>query len=500
MVPSRLVITSRRLLPLATLLFLALGAIGAMGLPTVVAYPLVAGLAVVAGVAVTVGLRDLRRAVAAIPAPDPDAEPGSIARWRHRTFSALEDRNFRALYIGNMLQFGAQQMQQVVRGYLVFHLTGSFAALGTMALANAVPSLLVSPIGGVIADRATKKTVIQSAQAFNAMNATVIAILAAGWFGLELQFWHLFVGAFLQGTVNSMMQPSRQSMISDLVGRDRLMNAIGINSSGQTMMQLMGPGFAGFLISALSVSTVYAVMATMYLLAVTFTMRLPAHPLFAFTPEAGGAGAGRGGGGRRRGAAGLGDLFGGLAYVARDPTIRVVLAVNFLIVIVAMPYTQLIPGFVADVLHKGAFEQGVLQSTQGIGAVIGAVLVASAPSRGRGKMLMGCGALLGLGIVGFATSTNFWVTLPIMVFLGIGQAGRQAIGQVLIQTYSTEEYRGRVISVWFMQFGLVQFGTFIVGYLAQAVGPRLAIGGMAALLVVAMGLSTVFVRRMRDLE
>ena len=494
--------TPYRLLPLATLLFLALGALAASGAPVVDAYPLVGGLVVIAGLAVTVGARDLKRAVEALPVPDPDAPAGVIVRWRHRTFSALEDRYFRSLYIGNMLQFGSQQMQQVVRGYLVFHLTGSFAALGTMALANAIPSLLASPVGGVIADRATKKTVIQVAQGYNAVNAVLLAIVAGGWFGLELQFWHLFLSAFLQGTVNSIMQPSRQSMISDLVGRERLMNAIGINSSGQTMMQLMGPGLAGFLIATLSPSMVFAVMSMMYILAMTFTMRLPAHPLFAFAQSADGAAAAAGGrgGGRGRGGASVGDLFGGLVYVARDPTIRMILGVNFLIVIVAMPYTQLIPGFVADVLHKGAFEQGMLQSTQGIGAVLGAIFVASAPSKGRGKMLIASGTLLGLGIIGFASSTNFWITLPIMVFLGAGQASRQAMGQVLIQSYSSEEYRGRVVSVWFMQFGLVQFGTFIVGHLAEIFGPQLALGGMAAFLVATMGLCMAFVPRMRDLE
>ncbi len=498
--------TTRRLLPLAVLLFAGIGSLYALDAPAAAVYPLVAGLALVAALAIRSGGREVARAVEAMPVPDPNVE-GAVVRWRHRTFSALEDANFRALYIGNMLQFGSQQMQLVVRGYLVYNLTGSYAALGTMALANAVPSLIVSPIGGVVADRATKKDVIQVAQAYNAVNAILLAIIAAGWFGLHLQFWHLFVSAFLQGTVNSVMQPSRQSMISDLVGRDRLMNAIGINSSGQTMMQLMGPAMAGFLIAALSPSMVFGFQGVLYILAVTFTMRLPAKPVFAFVAaaegEAEGPGHGRsrgGGHGRRRGAASFGDLVDGLAYVARDPTIRMVLGVNFLIVIVAMPYTQLLPGFVASVLHEGPAVQGLLQSVQGIGAVLGAVFVASAPSRGRGKMLIGCGALLGIAIVGFASSTILWVTLPIMILLGFGQSGRMAIGQVLIQEYSTEEYRGRVVSVWFMQFGLVQFGTFIVGQLAEAVGPQLAIGGLAALLVAAMGLCMLFAPKMRDLD
>jgi MFS family permease len=446
--------------------------------------------------------------MANVSAPAQPEEPGLVREesWRQRTFGALSDSNFRLLYIGNIMQFGSMQMQLVVRGWLVYDLTGSFAALGTMSLANAIPGLLFSPIGGVVADRAPKKTVIQIAQMFNAVNAAILAIFAAGLFGTHLEFWHLFLSAFLQGGVNSIMQPSRQSIISDLVGRDRLMNAIGVNASGQTLMQLMGPGIAGFMIAALSPSAVFWVMSAMYMIAVTFTMRLPAHPLFAYVhaPRAAAPAGGR----QRRGSGGFKDLADGMRYVAKDPTIRMLILVNFLIVIVAMPYTMLLPGFVRDVLcrepactaQQSGVMQGTLQSIQGVGALVGAMVVASAASRGRGKMMIAWGALLGVGIVAFASSSNFWITLPIMVIIGGGQAGRMAIGQVLIQVYSEEEYRGRAMSVWFMQFSLVQFGTFLVGILAEFLGPQLAIGGLAGLLVVAMGLVYTFMPRMRELD
>ena len=428
------------------------------------------------------------------------AVPGP-AGWVRRTFGAvLDDRHFRNLFLGNMLQFGSMQMQLVVRSWLVFHITGSFAALGTMALANAVPGIIFSPIGGLIADRAPKKTVIQAAQFYNVLNAAVLALLAVGWLGFELEFWHLFLSSFLQGGVNSIMMPSRQSMISDLVPRDRLMNSIGINSSGQTFMQLVGPGIAGFLIAALSPGAVFALMAAMYFFAMTFTMRLPKTPLYGFAQSEAGQAAARARSGGRRGASGFKDLKDGMRYVATDPVIRMLVLVNFLIVVVAMPYTMLLAGFLKDVLDKGAFEQGMLQSIQGVGAVGGSIFIASSASRGRGKMMIFWGALLGVSITAFAISTNYWITLPIMILIGAAQAGRMAIGQVLVQSYSAEEYRGRVQSVWFMQFSLVQVGTFFVSLLAEVLGPQLAIGGLAALLVVAMALIAIFVPSMRRLE
>jgi len=165
-----------------------------------------------------------------------------------------------------------------------------------------------------------------------------------------------------------------------------------------------------------------------------------------------------------------------------------------------MPYTMLLPGFVKAVLHKGAFEQGTLQSIQGVGALAGAIFIASTGSKGRGKLFIICGAMLGAGILAFSISTNYWITLPIMVLIGAGQATRMALGQVLIQVYSEEQYRGRVMSVWFMEFGLVQFGTFVVGILAEVFGPQLAIGGLAAILVLAMAMVAAFIPRMRTLD
>jgi MFS family permease len=423
---------------------------------------------------------------AAVAAPLPSS-------WAGRTFSALQDSNFRLLYIGNVLQFGSMQMQLLVRGVLVFDLTGSFAALGTISLANAIPGLLLAPVGGVVADRAPKKTVIQLAQLFNAVNAVVLAVLAAGLFGFELAFWHLFASALLQGGVNSIMMPSRQSIISDLVGPERLMNAVAINTSGQNVMQLVGPGLGGLLIAGWDASIVFWLMALMYGLAVLFTMRLPARPLFAYAGE---RVATRG----RRGAGSVRDLVAGMKYVASDRVVRLLILVNFMIVIVAMPYTMLLPGFVREVLDRGPGVQGLLMSVSGLGAIAGSLFVASLAPHRRGRLMIIWGAVLGAALVAFAISTNVWITLPIMLFIGIGQAGRMSMGQVLIQTYSAAEYRGRALAVWMMQFYLVQFGTFFVGILAELIGPQLAIGGLAFLMVIGMGGAMLFLPTIRDLD
>jgi MFS family permease len=190
----------------------------------------------------------------------------------------------------------------------------------------------------------------------------------------------------------------------------------------------------------------------------------------------------------------------GLDYVANERVIRLLIAVNFLVVIVAMPYTMLLPGFVHEVLGAGGGVQGLIMMVSGFGAILGSLFVASLAPHHRRRLMLAWGALLGIGLTLFALSTNVWITLPIMLIVGAGQAGRMSIGQVLIQSYSEHEYRGRVMSVWMMQFYVVQFGTFFVGIFAELIGPQWAIGGLAAGMVLSMGLIYAFVPTIRDLD
>ena len=171
------------------MLVVVMAALALANFPARLEVPLFAVLAVIAVLAVTTGVREVTTAVNAMPEPDAARAPQAVAKeFLGKTFGALADSHFRMFYLGNVLQFGCMNMQLVVRGWLVFHLTGSFAALGTMALANALPSVLASPIGGVVADRATKKTVIQIGQIYNAVNAALLAILAAGCSGCTSSF------------------------------------------------------------------------------------------------------------------------------------------------------------------------------------------------------------------------------------------------------------------------------------------------------------------------
>ena len=172
-----------------------------------------------------------------------------------------------------------------------------------------------------------------------------------------------------------------------------------------------------------------------------------------------------------------------MRYTARRPVILQILALNLLIVSASMPYMFLLPGFVDDVLGLGGAHLGLLLSLMGVGSLFGTLVVASLPPRGRGLLYLLSAVLLGAGVLAFAAAEAFWLSALLTVAIGVGHAGRMSLSNVLLQSYVDSDYRGRVMSIYMMEFGLVAFCVFAVGALAEFVGLQLAIGGGAALLL-----------------
>ncbi|MBM4410486.1 MAG: MFS transporter [Chloroflexi bacterium] len=421
-----------------------------------------------------------------------DGASAPAPRRRLRTFDALSIGNFRLLITSNLLQFAEMQMMGLVQGVLVFRLTGSFAALGLTALAGAVPGLLLYPVGGVAADRLAKKTVLLSGQTAVGVTCVGLALLAAlGW----LAYWHLLVAAALQGGLHAITTPSRHTIIPDIVGRERMMNAIGLNTSGTNFMQLVGPGIGGALIATVSAAWAFGVMAVLSFLAAALSARLPRRPQFSFAEESARAGLTAQ---RPRGS--FSDLAQGARHMARNEHLRTLITVNFVIVLLSMPYMMMLPGYVDEVLNRGAAELGILAGISGFGAMLGSLVIASLPPRQRGPMLVGVASIMAITLIAFSMNTNYILMMPIMLVLGVSSAMRLSLGQVLIQTYSEDEYRGRVVSAWMMQYSVVSLGTFGVGFLSEWFGPQRAIGGMAIALLaftLAVGLLTRGIRRLQ---
>ena len=407
-----------------------------------------------------------------------------------KVFESLKVPAYR-LYFGALLgQMAAMNMQMIARSWFMYELTDRASMLGLSALAGAIPMLGLSLFGGVLADRVTKKYVLIAGQLLSALVALGIAVSIS--FG-AISWVHLIIAGVLQGTVMALMMPSRQAIIFEIVGQDSLMNAIALNAAAMNFLRLLAPAFAGFFIAMWSIKGVYYMMAGLYLTSVFFVLWLPrTEPILEDNPqEAGGA---------------FTDLWDGLRYIRSQPDIMMLLIVTLFAVILSMPYMFLLPVFTRETLlvdisslgsltslplvgglisslAQSSARQGLLISISGIGALLGSFIVATMSNKRRGLFLLISILIVGVSLVIFSFTGSYLVALLVFIPLGFGQTGRMALANTLLQTYTEDTYRGRVMSVYLMEFGVTNIGVFLVGILADYIGVQWAVGGAAMLLV-----------------
>jgi len=410
---------------------------------------------------------------------------------RTRLFESLRDRNFQWYFASLLGNFSSMNMQMFIRGWLVFELTGSFAALGVMSLANGVSGLALAMVGGVMADRVRqRKYVVQIGQAINA----AVALGVGGLIATDaLRFEHLIVAAVIQGAVQNTIMPSRQALTPEVVGMDRLMNALALNTAGMNSARLLMPGLAGWMVGALGggggdiapAQYVYYAMSGLYVWSIVALLPVKIEDRIAPAGEPRPA---------------LGDLADGFRYIAHDRVIRMLLLANFFMVWFSMTYFMLLPGFAKEVLDTGPERLGLMTSLSGVGSLAGSLIVATLPNRNRARILLLSSLLLGVALLAFSMSTSYWLSVAILMVVGLGQAGRMSLSNVLVQSYVDDAYRGRVMAVYMMEFSLMSIGIFAFGMLANVIGPQLTVGGSAVGLLVLAGGLLLFAPSYRRLQ
>lgn len=412
---------------------------------------------------------------------------GIISRlFNLRTFNSLRNPIFRLYYMSILGQRASMNMQLIARSLLVWRLTGSAAILGLMQLFNALPVLFLSLFGGIISDRIQKKYVLLIGLVISAFIALSVALsLTFGYISLEREdsWWILGITSLLQGSVMGLMVPSRQAIIPEMVSGEDLMNAVSLDSLGMNTLRLTAPALTGFIIEGFDFAAVYYVMTGMYVMGAIFIAFMPLTSRLA-----------------SKGNGALAEIADGFKYLKRNTTILLLLIFTLFVVVLSMPYMALLPIFTDTILDVGASGMGVLVSISGAGAIVGALVFASLPNKKRGLMLVVGSLILGAALVGFSFSTSWYLTLALIVFVGLGQAARMTLGNTLIQYYVDDEYRGRVLSIYVMEFGLTSFGAFGAGLLAEVIGVNWALGGFAMTLVAVALLTLIFVPRLRRLD
>ena len=403
-----------------------------------------------------------------------------------QTFRSFKNPVYRLYFVAMAGYYAPWSMQMISRSLLVYRITGSATILGIMSLAFALPMLCLSLFGGVIADRMSKKHVIVAGTAGAALVSLGIALaLTLGYISPERpgSWWILAVAGALQGAIMALMIPARLAIIPEIVGREQLLNAVSLNTMLMNGLRMLAPALAGFLVDSFGFATLYYVMTGCYLIATV---------IFSFMPRTGTA--------ATPGPSALAQVKEGLNYVRHNTTILLILFFTVFAVLLTMPYYVLMPIFTEDILMVSASGYGILLSISGVGAIIGSLVLASLPNKKRGLMFLTANLVLSLALIGVFISGAWHISLALIAFVGLGDTARMSLGNTLLQYYTEEEYHGRVMSIFVMQFGLMGFSAFGAGLLTEVVGVQWAISGLAAVLVPVTLLVMAFVPRLRRLD
>ncbi|HUK66445.1 MAG TPA: MFS transporter [Anaeromyxobacteraceae bacterium] len=391
---------------------------------------------------------------------------------RH-SLRALRHRNFRLFLSGQIISLIGTWMQTIALGWLIYRLTRSPFLLGLAGFVGQIPSLFFAPLAGVWADRWNRHRMVIGTQVLAMVQALVLAFLVLT--GSITIFEILALSLFL-GLVTAVDVPARQSFLVEMVaGREDLPNAIALNSSAFNAARLVGPAIAGVLIGLLGEGMVFLLNGLSYVavIAALLAVRVPPRP--------------------QRGedvALVWTHLKDGFRYAAGFAPIRAVLLLVALVSLLGLPYTVLLPMFATDVLHGDAHTLGFLAGGVGVGALVGALYLASRRSvRGLGRVIVAAVTLLGLGLMAFSAIRNEWVAIAILCVTGFGMMAQMASSNTILQTLVEDNKRGRVMSIYTMAFlGTTPIGSLMAGALAARVGARTTVlmGGLSCLLGAAL--------------
>lgn len=387
-----------------------------------------------------------------------------------RTFSSLRVRNYRLWFVGQATSLSGTWMQQVAQGWLVLQLTGSGTALGLVVALQFVPLLVLGPVGGMAADRLDKRRVLVVTQSAAALLALTLGLLVATDL---VRLWMVYALALGLGLVNLFDNPARQTFVLEMVGPGRLTNAVSLNSVMVNLARVVGPALAGALIAAVGLAVCFIVNAATYLVVLAALARMRSAEL---RPA-------------ERQPRGRGQLRAGLAYVRRTPELLVPLLMMGAVGTLAYEFPVVLPLVAKESFSGDAATYGAMTAAMGAGAVVGGLVTASRRPRHPGALSMAAAAL-GTTILLAAAAPTLALALAALVLVGAASITFLATGNTALQLRADDTMRGRVMALWAVAFlGTTPIGGPLVGWVAEATGPRwaLALSGVAALVAGLLG-------------
>lgn len=385
-------------------------------------------------------------------------------------YAVLRNRSYRLFWLGQWVSLIGTWMQLVTQAWLLNRLTGGNAlALGVLGAASSAPTLLLVLLGGLVSDRVDRRRLIILTQGLSLLQALVLAGLTLTG---AIAPWHIIAMAAVLGAINAFDIPARQSFVMDLVGRAELPSAIALNATGFNVARVVGPALGGLLVAAFGEGVCFLLNAASYVAVLWGLWLIPAVAAPGPAP------------GRAHGA-----LRAGISHAMAQREVRAILVLVGVVSAIGVSYRNFLPAMAKMVLGAGAWRYGLLMAAAGMGAGVGAFLLAGLrPSPQQCRRLLPIGLLVfAVALGAFAESRQYEWSLVLLTLVGAGGIVYFNCSHILVQLTVDDAYRGRVMSLYtLMHQGTATFGSLALGAAADRFGiPAALLGG--ALLCLAAG-------------
>jgi MFS family permease len=385
------------------------------------------------------------------------------------TFRAFKSRNYRLYYGGQAVSLIGTWMQKTAVSWVVYVLTNNPFMLGVSLFATQFPSFLFSLFGGVVSDRYDRYKVLLTTQVLSMLQSLALALII---FSGHYTVWVIIGMGTLLGIINAFDVPSRQSLVFDMIeSKEDLPNALALNSSMVNLSRLIGPAIAGFALERWGDGICFLLNAFSFLAVISSLLRMKLPP-YQRKP-------------RKQNA--LSDLRDGLVYLKQNPTLASLIGMLSLMSLFVLPFTTLMPVYAKVVFHGTASTFGLIDSFIGIGALSGAIFLASVkPGTNLRRVLLINTGILGTALIVFSHMTIYPLALAVITTAGFGMMSQTTVTNTLIQTMAAPNMRGRVISFFAMSlFGMQPLGSLLIGSVSKAIGTQTTIlcSGVMAILI-----------------
>jgi MFS family permease len=382
-------------------------------------------------------------------------------------FRSLRHRNFRLFFLGQGVSLIGTWMQQTAMSWLVYRLTGSPFLLGLVGFSGQIPVFFLAPVAGFAADRWNRRRILLVTQSLALVQALALSALA---FTGTLTVGHIIPLSVFMGLINAVDMPVRQAFVVEMIERrEELGNAIALNSSLFNGARLIGPSVAGLVVASAGEEICFLINALSFIAVIAALLSMKLRPRAPATAASGV----------------FESVREGFSYAFRFPPIRKVLVMLALVSLFGIPFIVLMPVIARDLLGGGADTLGFLMGAAGLGALCGAVTLASRKGiRGLGRWIPLAASIFGAGLVAVSFSRTLWVSLLLVAVAGFGMMVQTASSNTLMQSAADDDKRGRVMSLYAMSLvGLAPLGSLILGSLAGKIGApnTLLVSGVACI-------------------